>query len=482
MPKRDSGRLSGFGSQFATYSIGSVLQRGLAFLILPFVTRILGAEEFGEATVAAAAGVVLSYLFTLGLNMTIVRTYFDETTERGPSEWAAQLRLQALAAVALATIAWITGPWWSSAFSEIDWGASLQLAVLYAVPVSIQATSQGVLRAAQRPAAFTSVALSQTILSGALGIWLATVFGAPGYIGGLGLGSLVAATLAFRLTYRPADWQWGSLRAALRLSMPFLIHSLSMWTLALADRVVIENVKGLEAVAMYHVAYVVATAPSFLLDAAQASWAPKYYERIDPEKASLPLALARPATTLGLIVGVATALIAPAVVAILAPASFGYSAAVVGFVSATAAVQASYLVGVAVLLDNKASGWVGIASGVAAVLNVSLNLVLVPSFGLAGAAAATVVAFAVQALIVAVGFRQLLTRPLPIGSLVARWVGAVAIASAAAALPTDVGGWIMRTAGLVVAAVVMVPTVKSLRNGYKQHSSGHGKSAPVVNG
>jgi hypothetical protein len=60
------------------YVVGTVFQRGLGLLLLPFVTRVLGVEEFGLAATAAAVAALLAIVYGLGINFSIVRFFYDD--------------------------------------------------------------------------------------------------------------------------------------------------------------------------------------------------------------------------------------------------------------------------------------------------------------------------------------------------------------------------------------------------------------------
>ena len=80
------------------YVVGTVFQRGLGLLLLPFVTRVLGVDEFGLAATAAAVAALLALIYGLGINFSIVRFFYEDPPDAPRARWAALLRVQFLIA------------------------------------------------------------------------------------------------------------------------------------------------------------------------------------------------------------------------------------------------------------------------------------------------------------------------------------------------------------------------------------------------
>lgn len=449
--------------QLGAYGLGSLLQRGLAFLVLPWVTRILGPEAFGEAVLASSVGILLSYLYSLGLNNAVVRTYHDEPAKAPRTRWAALQRTQAAVAVAIAVIFLLTGPLWSRLVGTIGWSTPLKIAVVAGVAIAIQTTAQGVLRAQMRARMFVAVSLIQGVLGGISVIVLSDRFGAAGYMGGLLIGATSAAVAGVIMTWKKPLWDRTAIVAGVTLGLPFVVHRSSLWILALADRVIIETNLGLAAVGRFQVVYVVATAFALVIDAAQSAWAPQIYSSAKPLGETGVEDVADHSTRLATYATVVVAGLAPLGVAIVAPATYGYLPVVVGVVAGVSIMSATHAVSMAVLLDRKRTLVISIASGSAAIANIILNLWLVPRYELVGAAVATWVAYTIQASIGLLAARRESGLSLHAVRVISFWsVGSVATLGVAA-LPTSPLGWFLRLVAIAAAAFVALPSVGSWR-------------------
>lgn len=447
------------------YAGGIGLQRGLSILVLPAATRALDPAQVGVAGAALAVAGLFSIVLGLGFSFAVVRLYYDEgPSDPDRSRWAMLLRVQLLVALALAALAWATGPIWSGIFDDVPWGGALKAAVVLALAQAAQSSALGILRAARRVGAFALVVVAQVGVGGVAAIALAQRDGAAGLVAGLALGSVVAAGLGLILTYERAAWSRSALRGGLALSLPFVAHMLAMWVMSLSDRVLIERFLGLEDVASYHLAYALASLPVLATDALQSAWVPHFYGLPTEEKRSLPSRVAHPATVSAIAVAAAVVLLAPIGARVLAPEDFTVPMVVVALVIATTFVRVSYLLGFAALSDAKDSRSIARGSAAGATLNVAVNLVAIPAWGVEGAAASTLVAFAATSLVVLHRARTRAGTPIPGRSLVSAWVGGTVLMLALSAIPTSPFGWVVRALALAATVGVGARSLRRMAN------------------
>ncbi|MGX5820032.1 lipopolysaccharide biosynthesis protein [Chitinophaga lutea] len=64
-------------THFLIYTITSLLQKGVSFLLLPVYTKFLTQEDYGTVSISTTSVALLSVVFTFGLDTAIVRLYFD---------------------------------------------------------------------------------------------------------------------------------------------------------------------------------------------------------------------------------------------------------------------------------------------------------------------------------------------------------------------------------------------------------------------
>lgn len=378
--------------------------KALSLVTVVVLTRLLAVDGFGAFSQVQALSVAAVPVVTLGIGFGIVRRIAGTVA---PAAIAARLltagTLVAGMAMAVATIVWLAAPFAARYVLDVPDAASLlRAAALLFAASAFQTLTLEALRARQRAAAASALQIGEAAA------WLAGValLAAAGGLDALGVVLLLAVIRAAvallaalhlirreALTDRPrrlADR--GEIRHALAIGLPFVIVGLGDALLAMADRLLVGASLGADMVGRYAAAQMLTT----LL----ASWGAPFWWLLYPRLAAAPtgegvLAARRllggfaqwgVALVVALGLGGATLLplvagagydVSPAVVALLAATVFVHQAATPWEYSLYIADRATTLV------------WTTFAWGLAAV---ALTLLLLPQFGLAGAAAATLLA------------------------------------------------------------------------------------------
>jgi O-antigen/teichoic acid export membrane protein len=410
-------RTSRLATQGSVYLIARAVQLVVFVAVMPLVTRQLDPLEYGVVAVALVVFQAVGAFAPVGITSVVAWSIYEHEDD---AERTAQRLLIATGglAVAVALLVHVTGPLWSGAFADLGYGGPLQLAVWMAVPVTVQACAMTIFQAQQRPGAFVACAIVGSAGGQVLGLAaLATHSTATAYLAGVTLGAAAGALLALVLlplrTLRPAPWS--RVAAAVRHGGPTVAHLLGFMVLALADRLLIERMIGLESAARYQVAYVVGSAGSVLLYGLNNAWAPMVYADEDDGRWSTLTTTAVPLARLVGFVVAAVALTAPIGLRILAPASYGTNELtdVAVIVAASTLFDFVYLAAVHVLFKRKRTAVLLVAMPAAATLNVVLNLLLLEAWGLRGAAVATLAGYGLLALITARASRRVAAVPWP---------------------------------------------------------------------
>lgn len=447
------------------YIGGTIVQSALGILLLPVVTRVLGVHEYGIVGTAAALSSLLVVFYGLGLNFAIIRFYYDEAGDAPRAGWAALVRAQGIAGLVLAVITFLTGPWWAAALPG-GWAPAFKVAVGLAWLGAMQGTAQGVLRAMRRPYAYVTVSLLQVAVGAPLAILFAARWGALGYMAGLAAGTGAALILSFTMTYRPARWSRSILIAGIALSLPAMVHQASSWGIDLADRLLVAGYLGAREVGRYQLAYVLGSALVMVLTGLQSAWAPHFMSlgaevrRRAPPLLILPMTVAAGA-------GVSLVVIAaPGLLAIFAPHAFGGTELIIALVAASILPRATYFMAVVVLVDQRRSRTMGTASIGGLVLNIGLNVALIPRYGLVAAAAATAAAFAAQTVPVLLEAQKLLGQRLDVLRISLVWLLGTGVLVLVAKIPISPTGYVIR--GVLVAPAVLsgVFAIRRLRGAF----------------
>lgn len=436
-------KLLGRGS---IYTLVLGVQMASALLVVPVVTRLLSSSAYGRVAAGLVVVNLLSIVGTIGLPEGASRAYFHGPD--GPCH-ARQLVAATLVTGAVAgLVAELTGHLWAPLLG-MDYSAVLRYAVWGGVAMAVAIAAQTFLRAADRAWAFFAIAAVMTVGGQGLGLGLTFAFGTPAaYMAGLAAGSVASAVVALVLSgalghglpRRPV------LRTALGIGVPMVPHSLSVYLLVSADRVVIAAAMGLAAVGRYQVAYTVGAVGVALITALNQAWLPLLLGADEDERWEVVAQTSRAVHRLCLVAGGLLALAAPLALMVAAPPSYDRDAlvpisAVVAFSVLPGATSSSFLNAMFVLGRTRI---MLVATPLAVALNIGMNAALLPLIGLIGAAFATVAGYVVVALVAIVGTRRTVQVPGLTAASLREWAIAVPFIAAGALLPYDQAGAALR--------------------------------------
>lgn len=390
----------------AVLATGALFGRGLAFLLLPIYTRILSPGDFGIldllGTLAAFAGIVVP----LEISQALARSLADErdpTARRDIGATALWFTLGAyllLAAILLPLAPSVAG--WM--LGSRDLASVFRIGVVYLVLSGVLYLLQNQFRWELRSmdyaisSAFAAGASAAASLTFAWGFG----FGLSGFLVGMCVGTGLAIAHAgwrLRASFR-ARMDRRQLVAMLRFSIPLVPAGVAVFVNGFIDRIMIGRLLEVSDVGLYGLGFRLATIASVLSFGFQMAVTPLVYARhADP---ATPAALAR---IFRLYVGSSLLLVcvlaagAPEWVALLAPPTFAPAVSVVAPLAATAVLAPMYVFFPGASLARRTS-IVMVIQCVGALLNIALNLLLIPRLGISGAALATLIS---QSLVLATG-------------------------------------------------------------------------------
>src|SRR5690606_22215790 len=216
-------------------------------------------------------------------------------------------------------------------------------------------------------------------------------------------------------------WNWDDLRSALRFSLPLVPHLAAHWVLGMSDRVLIERhyaqleaqleasgvlevdfdvaagaSLSLAAVGIYGVAYEFLKAVNLVSVSMNQAWVPQFTRAHDrPEQRGF---VARSITYFILAVGsmsTAVIVLGPPLTRLVLEDKYEFVAELIPILAFGGLFQGLYYVFVAVLFYYKSNRLLPVITVISGLVNVVLNLLWLPSYGLVGACWATVVGYMV---------------------------------------------------------------------------------------
>lgn len=456
------------------YTIGNLLPRVGAFLMLPIYLAAMGPSEFGTFSLMLSVAGVLGVFLRLGLDGALMRLHFDVSErERGALYTTLSAATAVGGLVIVTAFGLVAAPFFERLFAGAPFWPIGALTLLFTFLLAFQYVPFTFLRATQRPGRFLGLTAASFAAGLAATIVLVAVLGlgALGALLGQAAGAALVAFTVVLVIGRMglAAPRLDLLRRSLVFGLPLVPHALSGWVLNLSDRWLIGMLAAggtsaaQAAVGVYALGYVLGQVVSLLAYSFNAAWVPFFYER--GETPNGPALLREVATLSALVLSVTAigvGLLAPELTVVLAGDRWGSAAAdaarvtpIVAF--ASTAYGLYYIVVSAVFLARR-TRVLPVLTIVAGAANVGLNIALIPRIGIMGAAWATLAGYSVLAVLSIWYARRVFPLQLDATRLVATFiatgglllVGGVATESIAA---TPVGAAVH--AGMAVACSVV---------------------------
>ncbi len=389
-----------FASRGSIYLLVTATQALSAIAVIPLLTRRLSASEIGLVAAAQLVTQLLAYVAALGLPAAITREYFEGSD--GPTRSRKIVGLLLVSSPGVIALAHFSGSWWSGIFDGVGYGVLLKIAVGTGLARAMQFGVLAFHRAEQRVRWFGGVALMSSLGAQVTGLVAVMMFdSATAYLGGVALCQVVVVIVSvvhLRPEFRGlADRRF--VTSMLAYSLPMVVHSVAGLVVTTGDRVVIERMLGLEAVGRYQIAYLVGSLGIVALLAVNNAWSPMVLGAAPGRQASVLAETGALMFRIAALIGGAIALGAPVAVRLLAPPSYRFDElARVGSVVALATLpMAVYLGGSLVAMIGRETRLLAISTMTGATANIAGNLVLIPHFGMTGAAVATTGAYVLWA-------------------------------------------------------------------------------------
>ncbi len=437
-----SGYLRRLATTGAAYTASSVLSKLFAVALLPLYTRHLSPTDYGAAEVLTVAAIAIAIMIRLGLIEALMRFYYKagEDPERVVRTAFAAMLIAAVAGVAVAMpfadqISELLLDRSEPGLTRIAIGG-IGVFILYDLMLTL-------FRLDERARAYFAFTIANVLLTIPVTVWLVVVRdeGARGLlIGQFGVGAVILCALIVvqrrRLGLVP---ERTLLRRLVRFGLPTMPAELSLYSLSFIDRILIVHLVGLAEAGLYSLAVKFAQAVQVLVRGFQLAWPPLAYSITDDDEARRAYAVIVTwfvAASSFVVVGMW--LFARWIVRLLAAPEFFDSYEAVGLVSTGVMLYALYFVLIVVIGRTGRTELSLPATIAGAIVNIALNLVLVPPLGIVGAGLALVASYVVV-LAVMYAFAQR-HFPVPFEWRRLAQVAAIAIALTAAGellLPTE---------------------------------------------
>jgi O-antigen/teichoic acid export membrane protein len=395
------GQLKRLGKHSVIYGLGGLVSRILAVLLLPLYTRYLSPSDYGKVETLIALTTVVGIALSAGIGSAFFRFYFDSAE---PAARRRVLRTSFWFIMGMATLGLVVGVALAGAISQVLFGTSKDAELVVASFVGLWAGMNwtqltNLFRVEERSAAFVSASIANILVTvGATLILVVALDKGPiGVIVGNFTGTLAvyAVLVLYRREQLGLEFDRELLRRMNKFGLPLVPSALFLWITNFSDRIFLVKLADVHEVGLYSVGVRIASALVLLLTAFRLAW-PAFAYSIDDDAA----ARRTYAYVLTYLVVVTTwvatglALLSPWIVRwITSKPDYESASRVVGPLAFSTVAFAGYMVVAIGVGRSRRTQFNWVVTGVAAMVNIALNLILIPPYGMMGAAVATIAAY-----------------------------------------------------------------------------------------
>jgi O-antigen/teichoic acid export membrane protein len=384
-----------YGSGYVTMAVAS-------FVLVPIYTRHLTPSDYGLLGLMLVLYGLMSQIYDFGFTNSVGRFFFD-TKESGEGTTLTGVRTTGLVFLAgfggvLTLILWVFAREWSQLLTQSPLHANLVRIVavtLYAEALAIVPLT--LIRMQERSRLFVTITICRFVVTLGLSVAFVVVLG-WGVRGALlaNAASAVGVLIVLAPDYREAlkgQASFSLLRQMLAFGVPFFPVILSAWFIEASDRYLLGLFRSHAEVGYYVLGYKVAQVMQIALAAFSMGWAPLRYKIFErPDAKQLYRILTSHYVVGAGLLTVALGVFARETVAIIAPPSYAPAASIVPWIAFGYALNGLYLMmvtGMGVVKRTVPMAWI---VTVAAAVNIGINIVLIPIWGMKAAAVTTVLA------------------------------------------------------------------------------------------
>lgn len=389
-----------------------VLQKGISFFLMPLYTTFLSPADYGILGVVSSISSFLSVFITLGLESAAARFYYKYNKEAGYAKRVyGNVAIVILANSFLWGSVFIGGHKWlvDPIVGDIDFFPYVFIGILNVIVTPMYLLYQSYLQTKQEAAHYGINSLLFFLLQVALTVLSLTVF-KLGVFGVL-LSQLITASIFFIyvafsfLRKQSIKLESPILKVCFKYSLPLLPHALANWSNGTLDKLLVNGIRSQADAGMYNVGQQYGSVMSIIANAINNAYVPWFYEKVNDGRQGIKRIVQTADATICMVslIAIAMSLFAEEIFGIMIsnPAYDGVWKIVPCIVFAYV-FQSVYFffVNVLFLKDTKVIFSITMT---ALVVNVGLNLLLIPEWGFIGGAVACLLTYftkSVMALIV----------------------------------------------------------------------------------
>lgn len=381
------------------YTLSNFLFRAVAFFTTPIFARLLSKNEFGEFNNVISWVAILFIFTSCDLYTSIVRAKLDFEDDLDSYAFS----VLTLGSIITLVIFFFTFLFKDTIFNLMGIDQKyFYIIFLYLITIQGYFSFITLERAKYRYKEF-SIISGISIVFASLASVIAVIFSRnklDARIYGWYIPYILMGILLYFKVYKTGKKiNKNYYKYALALSLPLVPHLLSMTILASSDKIMITKIIGAEKTAIYSIGYIIANIITILIDSLNKAWTPWFLDTLKTGERVIIKKVTNYYYIIFIVIITVILFIAPEILIILGGEKYSTAIELIPPFLVGGLFQFLYTLYVQFEFFEKKMKYVAIATTIAAISNVGLNIIFIPKFGFIAASYTTLISYMILFLI-----------------------------------------------------------------------------------
>jgi len=379
------------------YGISSIVLQGIPILLLPVYVRLLPPLEYGAMEIITIFAALINITVALEIAQGFARYFPEARTDGEKREYASTALWFTVSAYGLFMVAALS---LSRSLTDLmlhdgAWEKTIRVAIIATGLNGVYQLLLNQLRWELKPLAYASASITYILISVAAGIFLIVFYraGVAGIFYGQMTGAIVAGCFAGVMGRKNLGFLFNRTRCRemLTFSLPLVTSSIAVILANYVDRIAIQNLMTLTDVGVYSAGFRVASIANIIMAGIYFSLTPLIYRNYRKETTPAELAKIFNYFLCGTLpVLMAMTLFAREILQVFTEPAY-YSAWTIIPLLAVASIASRLYIFTPGLDIEKRTKIIALINIASALLNIFLNILLIPALGITGSALATLI-------------------------------------------------------------------------------------------
>lgn len=393
------------------YGFGSILQSSLAFFLLPLYTRFLSAEEFGMLSVLSSIGSFCAEIFLMGLGASVTRYYFKYKNNEEELEnfLSSVFNFLIFSNLFFTVSIFLLGEWFFKILTpDINFRPYILITIWQTALFIFFTFYLQLLRAKEEARKFIFLKISKFLISTFLIIFFIAFlkWGVLGNVYGQFFASLIFFIVIILINIKQGNFKqhfnFNYVKKALIYGLPLIPHALAGWAVSHSDRLILSGITNVTQTGIYDLGYKIAMGIALVTSAINYAWSPIFFDTADNEPDAKKIfsdifnvyIFGLCTLSLGL------TYFSRDLIHFIGTSEYYSAYKIVPFIVLGYVFQGIYFMRVAPIFYKEKTKLLSLITPISAVINISLNFVLINWLGMFGSGIAFMTSFLFNALVV----------------------------------------------------------------------------------